>query len=141
MMDLYSLPVWNPPHMMVVAVQGAPISEVTVRQQVLNVTWHYLSQSDVMVKRSNLHRPCLPFRPISFAPTFKCHPASICLEPTLLLYNIPVLWIIIIDHTPSFVACSHRTTSTPPTNIAQERIKQCQFILDTVPREHVEILK
>jgi hypothetical protein len=28
-----------------------------------------------------------------------------------------------------------------PTKIAQERIERCQLILDTVPREHVEILE
>jgi hypothetical protein len=52
-----------------------------------------------------------------------------------------MLLLIIVDRAPCFVACSYRTTNTPPTNIAQERIKRRKFILDTVPREHVEVLK
>lgn len=57
----------------------------------------------------------------------------------LLLYmQLLVLLIIIIHRTPGFVA---RTTTTPPTDIAQERIKRCKLVLDTVPCEHVQILE
>src|SRR5260370_5919783 len=54
---------------------------------------------------------------------------------------IIILLIVIIHCAPSVVARSHLTNTTPPTNIAQERIERCKLILDTISREHVEIFK
>lgn len=36
---------------------------------------------------------------------------------------------------------SNKTTTTPPTSIAQERTKSCKLILDTELREHAGILR
>jgi hypothetical protein len=38
-----------------------------------------------------------------------------------------------------FVVCSGR--GAPPADIAEERIERGKFILDAVPREHVEVLE